>query len=493
MVISLLFTIAMTVNAQDSEGNPYGQPLEGDGGITICYAYTQSTNTTLSISSPGKSIEYVSKLTPVIISKLTAKQIKTLSKKENIVYLGLKSERPPSPMFAYALPAVEAAYVKNTLGFNGYGVKIGMYDAGRAGTHTELNSSQITRLDTGVAVSSHATSVARVIAGSNGVATGAHLYSSSNGSTYEQGIENIISYGVAAINISLSFSRSSGNYYTDFEKWIDHISNQHKVTVVTSAGNSGISSVVSSPGLAYNTITVGSMDPNSTTNKSDDFFRDDYTSTDNGGPAGCAKPDVLAPGQLTLGGGTSYAAPMVTGIIAQMIEYKPTIASDPALIKAILTACTDRKVPPKFGFGANEVYEGTITAQQGAGVVNAKRAILILSGGKYFSSASMSTGTSTKTFPVPSGNTYIRFALAWIRPNTAATNHNSGTATAATAANLRLNVYRPSGALAASSNSQTSSVELVHFQVNSVFGTYSAGITRMDSGSNTFKYAMAWY
>ena len=60
MVICLFFTMAMAVNAQAAEGNPYGQSLEGDGGITICYAYTHSTTTILSIPSTGKSISYAS-------------------------------------------------------------------------------------------------------------------------------------------------------------------------------------------------------------------------------------------------------------------------------------------------------------------------------------------------------------------------------------------------------------------------------------------------
>jgi len=443
---------------------------------------------------PGKAIDYTSEFTPVVVAELTPSEIATLEKKSNVVYLGYKPENKSEPEMVYAMPAIDADYVRNTLGFNGYGTKIGLYEAGRVGTHSELNSSSITRLDTSQSVSDHATVMARILVGSQGVAPGANLFSNSSSTSAEQGLEALVSKGVSAINVSqgLGGDRPSGNYYTDFERWIDHLAYQHSVTLVKSAGNGGLSSTVTLPGLAHNVITVGSIKPMFTVTKADDLF-DTNTSTANGNTDGCAKPDVLAPGELLGTGGTSCAAPMVTGVIAQMIEYKPSIATDPALIKAILTACTERKLPTVAGGTSAEAYEGNITAQQGAGVINAKRAILILSGGKY-ASGSMSTGTVTRTFSVPSGNTYIRYAVAWIRNNQAtAPGHGTIAATAGIAANLKLEVYRPSGALAASGNITNSSVELVHYQVNSIFGTYSAKITRMDSGTNSFKYAVAWY
>ena len=56
-------------------------------------------------------------------------------------------------------------------------------------------------------------------------------------------------------------------------------------------------------------------------------------------PASC-KPEVFAPGHnYDTGasvGGTSDAAPQVTGLIAQLIEQRPAIASNPMLIKALV-------------------------------------------------------------------------------------------------------------------------------------------------------------
>ena len=438
-------------------------------------------------------IDYTSQYTPVVLAKLSPMEIDILEKKDNVVFLGLKSEDEPVPELAYALPAIDADYVRNTLGFDGYGTKIGLFESGRVGTHAEFASSRITRLDSNRPVSNHATFVARIIVGSKGVAPECRLFSNSHATSAEQGIEALISQGVSVINISLEIgSRGSGIHYTDFERWIDHIAFQHSITVVSSSGNNGLSSECTPPSLAYNVITVGAINPKNTIAKTDDLFCT-YTSVENGGTAGCAKPDILAPGEMLGTGGTSFAAPMVTGVIAQMLEYKPSIATDPALIKAILTACTDRKLPTTSGGTSSEVFEGNITAQQGAGVINAKLAIQILSVGKY-ASGSMSTGTVTRTFSVPSGNTFIRYAVAWIRNNQATgSGHGTIAATAGIAANLKLDVYRPTGVLAASGNNVNSSVELVHYNVNSVFGTYSAKLTRIDSGTNTFRYAVAWY
>jgi len=434
---------------------------------------------------PSKAIVYVSQYTPVVIAQLTPNQISNLAQKKEVVYIDARRNDEPEEELQYALPAVDANYVRNTLGFNGYGVKVGMFDSGQVGAHTQLNNASITRLNNGTDIHTHSTDVARIIVGSDGVAPGAKLYVN-YGPSYESRLEALISQGVSVISISLGFGRdeAAGDYYTGFERWIDHIVHQDNVSVVTSAGNNGGNLIVTSAGLAYNVITVGAMYTNKTTSQTDDYLYEGSRSA-NGGTAGCAKPDVIA--SSAFDGGTSYAAPVVAGVIAQMIEYKPSIATNPALIKAVLTACTFKKA----NANTTEVYEGPLTAQQGAGVINAKRAISILSNNKY-ATGTMSSGTVTKTYSVPSGNTFIRYAVAWLRPNTVS-NHTSGTVTTATAANLKLEVYRPTGVLAASSNITNSSVELVHYQVNSIFGTYSAQITRMDAGTNSFKYAVAWY
>ena len=456
--------------------------------------YNQKRTNALGINS--NSIRYISSFSPTIFLSITKNQVIELSNKDTVISLEYSNDSEPNRELSYALPAVYADYTRDTLGFDGYGVKVGMFDVGMIGSHSELSSSSITKIDPSNAeIESHATAVARVIVGANGVAPNATLYSTSTDSIYVA-LENLLSYGVSVINISLGYDRGS-SYYDPMEQWIDHVAYQHKVTIVKSAGNGGVSSTVTRPGLAYNVITVGGTNTLSTLNRNDDtLYNNEETgkgsASGNGGTSGCAKPDFIAPANFSgVGIGTSISAPIVTGIIAQMIEYKPTIANNPALIKAILTVSTDKKVLPGASPAVSEEWAGTITAQQGAGQVNAKNAMSTLGKNRY-TTGTMSSGTVSKTFTVSSSDSWIRYSVAWTRRNTASGTHTSSSSTTASAPNLKLQVYNPSNTSMGVSNITTSSVELVHFTVGTT-GTHSAKITRMDSGTNTFDYAIAWH
>lgn len=447
------------------------------------------------------SITYKSFFSPVVVVNLTSMEIIELSEKNNIVYIGFNDNTAEKDELSYAMSAIQADYTRNTLGFDGYGVKVGIYDGGNIASHSELSSSQITNIYPNGTTSQHATKVARIICGSNGVAPNAQVFATyvTEESTKMIEVERLINQGVSVINYSKGTTRGSSGYYTDYEKWIDHVAYQHKVTIVKSAGNGGVGSDVTIPGLAYNVITVGGTDTKLTNNRSDDTMYnvepDKGSASANGGTLGCAKPDFLAPAVMWSGGtedrGTSFAAPMVTGLIAQMIEYKPTIATNPALIKAILTVSTDKKVLPGGNSAVSEEWAGTITAQQGAGQVNAKNAMSTLGKNRY-ATGTMSSGTISKTFTVSSSDSWIRYSVAWTRRNTISSSHTGGDYITAVSPNLKLQVYNPSNTSMGLSNISTSSVELVHFTVGTT-GSHTAKITRMDSGTNTFDYAVAWH
>lgn len=450
------------------------------------------------------NIDFVSSFSPVVIANLTPAEIYNLSKNDNVSFIGYNNCNIVKDSLGSATSAVQSDYTRNTLGFDGYGVKIGMCESGGPKAHSELNSSQIIDLAQNNYKTDHATKVARIMIGSNGVAPNATLYTTNLmlGDEALNQIESMLIQGVNVINFSAGTTRDSGVYYTDLEKWFDHIISQHDVSVVVAAGNNGVYSDVISPGLGYNVITVGGTHTRLTSTRDDDILYNISTiegsSSSNGGTAGCAKPDFLAPAvmweDIIDNRGTSFAAPIVTGIIAQMIEYKPDIADRPELIKAILTASTDKKVAPGGNSAASEVWAGTITAQQGAGQVNAKRAISILGKGRY-SYGTMSTGTSTKTFTVSSSDSWIRYSLAWSRSSSISgsyNGHSQNIPSVGVAPNLKLQIYNPSNTSMGISNIPTSSVELVHFTVGTT-GTHTAKITRTDTGTNSVEYAVAWY
>ena len=90
------------------------------------------------------------------------------------------------------------------------------------------------------------------------------------------------------------------------------------------------------------------------TNSADDQLNDN-SSSGNGDQDGCAKPDVLAPGTLEIENSsgyycaTSYSTPIVAGLAAQMMDFDNSLKSRARPVKAILSACCDRKVPSTRG------------------------------------------------------------------------------------------------------------------------------------------------
>lgn len=132
--------------------------------------------------------------------------------------------------------------------------------------------------------------------------------------------------------ISLCADTTNGSDPTTVK--IDYYSDLYDVLMVNAAGNSGDcrdNTTLGVPADAYNTITVGAINYSSTINRSDDFIA--YYSARGPTVDNRKKPDVVAPGinitapssdiyqewdnnTFVISGGTSMAAPMVSGIAA---------------------------------------------------------------------------------------------------------------------------------------------------------------------------------
>ena len=428
-----------------------------------------------------KEIIYSSKYSPVLIASLSLSEVEKIAKNENVVSVEFRGDMTSFEESYYGEYAIDADYLKVNVGLTGYGVKVGVLDSGIVWNHSEFSSTTITRLDAiSPDDSNHATNVTRIIAGSNGLAQDCHIYSIAHFG-FEEMVETLISNGVSVINMSIGYPRTSGEYYNATEKWLDHVGYQHKVSFVKSAGNNGNSATITSPGLSYNSITVGSYSTNNTTPKSDDYL-ESSSCGGNGGQSGCAKPDVISPTEHDFGGATSMAAPFVTGVIALLFEYKPIMKNYPALTKAVITASCDRKF--------NESIYNGLTPIEGAGSLNAKRAFQVLFKGRY-QYGTFYSSEITKTFSVTSSDTSITVGLAWLKPNTASGSSHSST-NVGLSANLKLQVLLPNGSSAGYSNITNSSVEMIHFDVSS-YGTYTIKVNRVDTNTNGVPYALAWW
>jgi subtilisin family serine protease/PKD repeat protein len=269
------------------------------------------------------------------------------------------------------------------------------------------------------------------------------------------------------------------------------------LTVAVAAGNNGPNSgTVTSPGDAFNVVTVGAFDHNATTTLSDDSI----ASFSSRGPIsdGRRKPDLCAPGaNITStnafweGGGTgndfvsmsgtSMATPHVAGAMALLLSY--TSSWQPEALKALLAnSCRNTSPVPTspgntWGYGALDL-----------GPAYADRT-------RVQSSTFTSSGATTQYYslgPVASG---ARQTIAWNRSAGYASGSNpaSGGGTAKALVDLDLRLYDgTNGTSQASSTGSTNDVEQTKAP-----SSLTDGVLRIDragsfpSGQTSVSFALA--
>lgn len=186
------------------------------------------------------------------------------------------------------------------------------------------------------------------------------------------GMEWMEANGADVVNVSLGYSAfdaGEGDFtYDDMDGNTTLVTRAADlaaafgIAVVTSAGNEGSSDwlYITAPADADSVIVAGAMRVDST--------KASFSSI---GPTvdGRTKPDVMAlgvsvviarsDGGYSMGNGTSFSAPAVTGVVAQMLQANPTL--DPIAVRDVLRATASQSSAPD-----NE---------RGWGVVNAAAAV----------------------------------------------------------------------------------------------------------------------
>lgn len=294
------------------------------------------------------------------------------------------------------VPIVDA---KNMIGVNlasytGNGIKVGIIDGGIP-CYDNFLGGQIKGVY-GSSASDHTTKVASIIGGTYGIAPEADLYifgcnpSASNNDTYSlfNAVEWLLDKNVNLINMS-QWTLQSG-FYDGYSAYIDYIVSHNAVSFVKSAGNQTATKLITSPGMGLNVFAVGSIDGDKNLSYYSSYSVNAAYSNI------IMKPTLVAPGEniiipntinstLNEAGtaldisysGTSFAAPMVTGCLALLMEQFPQLIVSPELaMSAIVNGA--KKLPSQTTLWDNNC---------GAGLLNYSETVSILSDGYVLANA----------------------------------------------------------------------------------------------------------
>lgn len=423
--------------------------------------------------------------------------------------------------------AMGTAWPNSTLatgtGFTGAGSRVCIIEAGQPSTPNNLSITG-SYCTPGGAGDEHARMVAGVVRSSStpsGIAPGASIYTASWGGCDPNAAGAMQYCAGQSVNVwNWSHTCDAGD-----TRLFDYWAKQYPFPTITAAsGNNGGEAIQCAQTCAtaraavacatFNTLVVGAANDCYSNSRTDDkiaCFSEDLNPAD-----GRELPHLAAPGQwIDMDGyfpgasGTSFAAPMVAGAAAQVIQANPNAKYYPEVIRSILVATADRSIDG----GALDLHDG-VDDRDGAGELNVARAVAAgasaqkVDGGNsgiqrgHDYGALYSGSTPAGAFYsevwrawVPLGFTRpVRVVLSWDATSTCTYNGTSASCPSATTldADLDLYVYRVSdNALMASSTTGANSYEVVQF--NGQPGeSYYIKVRAYSWSSTSTYYGVAW-
>ena len=461
------------------------------------------------LKAKGFEIIYASFSAPLIFAELPREEIIALGGRDDIgkIYLSKLCE----PEADTAIPTIRAHKVWNE-GYDGTGTKVAIVEWAGVDFANPYLSGIMRPSPSGVGA--HATECAGIVASTHptykGVAYGTTILSANADSWWDSDLIEASDWaiGESADVLSCSFHSLENDPFDlrmdHLDRYYDHVIWEHHRAVSKSAGNNNGN--VTSPGLAYNVITVGGTDDMDTPDWDDDERAPFSSYVDPISPHGDRdKPEVSAVAERIQSteteayfigngtwitkpsdkkAGTSYAAPAVAGMIAALIDRDVSLRDYPEVSKAVIMASA-----------IHDTYDGgtshpswAIDDKEGTGTVVASQAYNTVNNNwkQGFSHLTQSNFPMDITFYAAEGED-VRFVTCW----DSHTNWDVDNSYDMLMADLDLKIYDPSGGYIDGSYTWDRNFEVVDFTAP-VSGTYKAHIIRWQFDADYERLGAAW-